>query len=221
MDCMLENELDIINEICGNVYSRLVKGIKESTGINGWEVLYDMDYHQYVESETPSELGLLEKFVSKSNIRNDPTKAENHLVCICGKEHIKKCSIMKYNHISEGEEKDYIILGSQCINTLNDFIAEVSTANIPNFKDKIKDWVIRIKKGELKYTKKKCVACKERKITRGKIYVNEARQKWCVNCCSGNKVKCVECPNWRTYMKDWRGKPMKLCYSCYKNLPTP
>lgn len=198
------DEIETIKEATDSVYTRLTAGLGAITNNNGWIVLSQLKLLQYLEIKKEDDLTEVPlDGLCPNNIEDDKVK------CICGKTHLKKLAIMSYKY----DDWDKLILGSECIKTTMDFIAKLE--GIPHLKAKLKFWIKTIKEGEKKYKCIDCIGCGEKKVKKDYHYKNEARNLWCKDCCYGGRVKCSTCPKFRVYLKDWKGIPMKQCYSCY------
>tara|TARA_R110002153_G_scaffold37336_1_gene109607 strand:+ start:2850 stop:3530 length:681 start_codon:yes stop_codon:yes gene_type:complete len=213
-------ETEKIKDILNKLYTRLTKGLKYITGKNGWEALLDMDYNRFMYCDNASKL--INKKICPNNFKK--INGEWTIVCACGKEHINHLSIMDYpisiqNVNNPTEHYNHIILGSSCIKTTFKYLEEIE--GIDDFKYKVKNWVEKIKEEEKKLRCKKCISCKEYKVSKTTKYKNPSNYLWCKDCASGGSVKCIECGRWRKYIKDWKGEPMKICLSCWKSSKYP
>ena len=188
------------------LYTRLVNGLKNNTGKNGWEVLVDMKYIDFASCEDPDDFNSYER-ICPANIKvNGGTK---YFQCICGKPHIKNLTLMEY----KCDEWDYMIVGSNCIEGTYKFIKDIQ--DIDNLKEKMSIWIKEINTEKRKQKYKKCVSCGEYRVSKMTDYKNPARKYWCNNCCGGDCVNCIKCGRDRVFQYDWRGKPMLLCRPCY------
>tara|TARA_R110002167_G_scaffold30647_2_gene101261 strand:+ start:1585 stop:2304 length:720 start_codon:yes stop_codon:yes gene_type:complete len=199
-------------EATSNMYMPLVKGLKRITGENGWFVLNDMTYNSYAEKQLP--LGVQKFDVCPLNFIKSNSSAEEY-VCACGKPHISKLTIMDYDHIYDGIQYQYIILGSECIQTTAKFLLQIN--GITDFKKKINMWSSIIKKEARKYKFNSCFCCETRAVSKTTLYKKKQRKYWCKDCCSlGGKVKCIECGYLRFYMiSPTTREPMLYCRDCF------
>ena len=199
-----------ITEATKKLYSRLTDSLKDRTpSTNGWTALMDMEYHQYLEAKS------LEKFEEEF----DTTHLHPHntvggtVNCICGKSHIVRINVMTFPNY--GQDWRYLLLGSECIDTTKEFLQDLE--GVEQLYDKLKIWSDITKEEKKKYSHNKCIACDNYGVKKDYNYKNEARKLWCKNCCYGGRVKCTNCDIMRVFMNDYKGKPMRLCYSCYKS----
>ena len=200
-------EVKSIADIFSGTYSRLTDGLNHITLKNGWQVLADLEYSSFIVESKPSELLEFEGRICPSNIyRQD---GQEYFLCACGKKHITNLTIMAYEH----QNFEYILLGSECIKTAVKFLERIE--GIEDFKEKVSQWLYYIKEEEKKIKNKKCVACGKYKVKKNYKYKNEARFKWCNDCCSGGQVRCITCNEFRIFKNDWKGNPMLQCSRCY------
>ena len=203
-----KQEVKTIANATAGLYTRLTDGLRHITYRDGWEVLADLDFSSYIEEKDPDQLMEMEGRICPINICEDTDG--KFFRCACGKKHISRLSIMEYKKSPNWE---YLILGSECINTLEKYVKDLE--GIDNIKEKINKWVKEIKEEVKKIKYKKCIACEEYKISRTTNYKNPARNHWCNNCSSAGKVRCVSCKNFRFFELDWKGNPKKYCRHCY------
>lgn len=204
---MTTNE-EKITEATSKLYSRLTDSLKRNTpSTNGWTALLDMEYHRYIEAKNLDKLE--EEF---STIALHPHNICGQTInCICGKSHINRISIMKFPNM--GQYWKFVLLGSECIETTKEFLKDLE--GVEEIYDKLKVWSDTCKEEKKKYSHSKCIACDNYGIKKDYKYKNEARKLWCKNCCYGGRVKCINCDTMRVFMTDYKGNPMRLCYSCY------
>jgi len=207
-DAVKDEEIKTIANATVGLYTRLTDGLHHITDKNGWQVLADLEFSSYLELDDPDQLMEMEGRICPINIQQDVEG--KYFQCACGKKHIKRLSIMEYKKAKDWE---YLVLGSECISTLEKYTKELE--GIDNIKKKIKLWLEDIKDEVKKLRYKKCISCNEYKVSRTTNYKNPARHFWCNNCSSAGKVKCVTCGDYRFFNLDWKKQPMKYCRSCY------
>lgn len=135
-------------------------------------------------------------------------KDENcNSACICGKERLKYLNFFS-------TENETLILGSSCVENLNTVVSNKQyELNILNHFKEVYD---KYRDGLKKFTYKKCLSCKDLKIRIGYDYKNELNKFFCKDCCTGEKVKCIDC---RTFFKsglDYKGNHKTQCLTCWK-----
>ena len=173
MNSITEIEIKQLAEATASLYTRLTDGLNHITLKNGWIVLLEMKQISYIHANSPAEL-LDFNNLCPYNIGED--QKGKFFKCACGKKHISKLSIMEY----KGEDFEYILIGSECINTLNNFTANIS--GIDNLKEKFMEWSLYIKEEEHKINFKECVCCKKYKVNKKYDYKKEHRKYWCNDC---------------------------------------
>ena len=206
---MTTNE-EKITEATSKLYSRLTDSLKRNTpSTNGWTALLDMEYYRYIEAKNVEQL---EEEFTTAALHPYNTCGET-INCICGKSHINRISIMEFPN--RGQTWKYLLLGSECIETTKEFLKDLE--GVEEVYDKLKVWSDTCKEEKKRYSHHKCIACDNYGVKKDYKYKNEARKLWCKNCCYGGRVKCINCDTMRVFMKDFKGDPMRLCYSCYKS----
>lgn len=204
---MTKSEIKTIAEATAGLYNRLSRGLEKITKKNGWIVLSELEYVDFLHLSDPNHLEEMEGRICPSNyVKQD---GDNYFMCACGKKHISNLALFEY----KTKDFEYIILGSECIKSADKFLQRVG--DIDNFQEKVKKWLFTIKEEERKLKYNKCIACPKYAVAKNYEYKNPARKLWCKDCCSGGQIKCIQCGSWRLYAPDYRGKPMKYCISCY------
>ncbi len=206
---MTTSEEKII-EATNKLYSRLTDSLKRNTpSTNGWTALMDMEYHRYIEAKS------LEKFEEEfsTTFLHPYNQVGGTVNCICGKSHITRITVMTFPNY--GQHWRYILLGSECIESNKEFCKDLE--GVEELYNKLSMWSDTCKEEKKKYTHNKCIACNEYSVKKNYEFKNEARKLWCKKCCYAGRVKCTNCDTMRVFMKDYKGNPMRLCYSCYKN----
>ncbi len=208
--------LEKFKKATNKLYTRLIGGLKGLTGINGWEVLYKLEYISFENCDSPEDLKSFGGICPFNIVKKDN---ENYFRCVCGKPHIKNLTIMKY----PAKTWDYCILGSDCVESTIKYLEDLDDIHdIENLYDKLSVWYKEINNEKKKLTHKKCVSCKEYNVNKTTKYKNPARFYWCNKCCGGDMVCCINCKKDRVFQLDWKNKPMLYCRNCYfSQLPSP
>jgi len=212
-----QKDLDIIALAQSKTYPKLIQGLENITGRNGFLVLSEMIIDSYLQVENPntltSHIETMGKVLCPANIE-DSEYLENTKVlkCACGKKHIKNLTLMKYG---QSGNFDLIILGSECINTMLKFVGKIPDLHL--FNHLITNWSIYIKREARKYKWNSCFACDRWNISKTTKYKKEHRKYWCLDCAGiGGKVKCIECGFLRHFTKSPTTKEYMLyCSRCF------
>ena len=200
-------DIEQLAEATADMYPRLVWGLNNITGKNGWLVLVDMEYIDYIEGTVPT---MYNNHICNQNLDTDAL-GHNIYVCACGKKGIKKLTIMKYEH----KDFRYILLGACCILTMDNFLKQIQ--GVEDFKKKIIRWNITIKEQSRKYKYNLCFCCKNRNVSKTRVYKKEQKQYWCKDCClTGGKIKCINCGHPRFFLRSpTTGEIMLYCSDCF------
>ncbi len=208
----IQQEINILAEASTKLYNRLLWGLEKITNVKGYLVLPDLEYVKYSENDIPIDIPTHD--ICKENFGTND-QGEDTYLCACGKPHIKKLSIVKYDNPKL--DFKYIILGTECIKTTIDFLHK--TGEIHHLKTKLLCWYSNIMSESKKYKNNACFSCGEYNIPKKTDYKKEYKKYWCKKCVGlGGKVKCISCGKLRFYMDSPTTKqPMLYCRDCFYN----
>ena len=142
---------------------------EDITNVKGYLVLADLEYIKYAENSIPIDIPTHD--ICEENFGTND-QGEDTYLCACGKPHIKKLSIVKYDNPKL--DFKYIILGTECIKTTIEFLHK--TGEIHHLKTKMMCWYGRIIEEGRKYKNNACFSCEEYNIPKKTDYKKEFKK---------------------------------------------
>jgi len=213
-----------MEEVCQKVaaansrtYVRLSNGLRNLTGMEGYEALLKLSHKSFRYARTEEEhQSIIDDFnIPEENIVYC-ADAFDGFKCICGKKHIYHLNIFEW----QNENEENLIIGSKCIQTLA--VYDKLNEEYPDLYNKVKEWAEIIKEETKKLNNNKCVSCNDYTVRKNYEYRQPQRKHWCKKCCYGDFVKCISCGKFRKYgYSHYHNKPLLECPQCYFSQSPP